>query len=66
MARVNARSQGSVDVALVREFLHSEEFLSLPMGYINDFHPAGPDEWKEHQEIIDILQNDPAFDKSTR
>ncbi|KAF9456699.1 acyl-CoA dehydrogenase/oxidase C-terminal [Collybia nuda] len=44
-----ARAKTSIDVALVREFLHN-----------------GPDKWKERSSIVNVLQNDPTFDKSQR
>ncbi|KAF5353255.1 hypothetical protein D9756_008030 [Leucocoprinus leucothites] len=45
----NARRNASVDVSLIRNFLHN-----------------GRTEWEKRSKIVDIMSNDPAFDKSQR
>lgn len=67
----NARASSTVVVENVRDFLH-RKFGScsiLPhIIIIIDLPPSvdGRDEWLAHSRIVNILQNDPVFDKSQR
>ena len=65
----SARKRTSITVENVRNFLHRE---SLPrrfyINWLNNSELAldGCDAWERRRKIIDILQNDPVFDKSQR
>lgn len=61
-----ARERTSIDVALVREFLHSNgpAFINYRLSSIIPLD--GADKWNERNSIVSILENDPVFDKSKR
>jgi len=66
----NARASSTVVVENIRDFLH-RKFGScsiLPLIIIVDLPPSvdGRDEWLARSRIVNILQNDPVFDKSQR
>lgn len=62
----SAREQSEVEIPRVRNFVYGESPGRLSLFVSDRNYEGGRDKWEEHSKLVNIMSNDPVFDKLPR